>query len=71
MGPLINVEDEPVTKILTELGGKLDDEASCEVGFDSVCTNTILTNIDASVDREKIRREVAEAFVVSSWTQRI
>ena len=71
MESAVSVEEELVDKILIELGDKLDDKASCEEIIDSVCANSVLTKIDASEEREKIRREIAEAFVVSSWTQRI
>ena len=71
MEPIISVEEELVNKILVDLGQKLDDKASCKEIIDSVCANSVLTKIDASEEREKIRREIAEAFVVSSWTQRI
>jgi hypothetical protein len=69
--PTISVEEELVNKILIELGDKLDEKASCKELTDSVCANTVLTKINASEEREKIRREIAEAFVVSSWTQRV
>jgi hypothetical protein len=69
--PKISVEEELVNKILIELGDKLDNKASCKELVDSVCANMVLTKIDASEERQKIRREIAEAFIVSSWTQRI
>lgn len=71
METAVSVEEELVNKILIELGDKIDDKASCKEIIDSVCANTVLTKIEASEEREKIRREIAEAFIVSSWTQRI
>ncbi len=71
MDPSISVEEELVNKILIELGEKLDEEASCKELVDPVCANTVLTKLDSPIEREKIRKEITEAFVVSSWTQRV
>ena len=71
MDPAISVEEELVNKILRELGGKPSAEALCKDLIDPVCTNTVLIKLDSPKELEKIRREIAEAFVVSSWTQRV
>ena len=71
MEPIISVEEELVDRILIELEGKLGEKGSSKELTDSVCANTVLMKIDASEEREKIKREVAEAFLVSSWTQRV
>jgi hypothetical protein len=65
------VDEELVNRVFFDLGDKLDDNASCNEISDSICANTVLTRIDASEERERIRREIAEAFVVRSWTQRV
>jgi len=69
--PTISVEEELIDKILIELGDKLDDKVQCKELVDSLCVNKVLTKINTFEEREKIRREIAEAFVVSSWTQRV
>jgi len=71
LDPSISVEEELVNKILIELGEKIDEEASCKELVDPICANTVLMKLDSPVEREKIRKEIAEAFVVSSWTQRV
>jgi hypothetical protein len=71
LDPNISVEEELVNKILSNLGEKLDEEASCKELVDPICTNTVLTKLDSHMEREKIRKEIVEAFIISSWTQRI
>ena len=44
---------------------------SCKELVDPICANTVLTKLDSPIEREKIRKEITEAFVVSSWTQRV
>lgn len=71
LGSRIGIEDELIDKILTQLGSQLDEKATCDEVVDPVCTNSILTKFEASKEQERIRREIAEAFIVSSWTQRV
>lgn len=71
MRPSISVEDELISKVLEDLGGKRDDEVSSSEVVDPVCANTVLTKMETGDELERIRRDIAEAFLVSSWTQRI
>jgi hypothetical protein len=71
LGPKISVDDELINKVLEELGAKRDEKASCNEVVDPVCANTVLTRMETIDERERIRRDIAEAFLVSSWTQRL
>jgi len=69
--PTISVEEEIISKVLKELGSKLDEKASCSEVTDPVCINNVLTKMNNSEELQRIKNEIAEAFVISSWTQRI
>jgi hypothetical protein len=56
---------------LEDLGGKREDNVSCSEVVDPVCANIVLAKMETVDERERIRRDIAEAFLVSSWTQRI
>ena len=67
----IIVEDKLVESVLKELEDGLVEKTLSTNTVDNVSTGSTLNRIDIEEEREIIKKDIAKALLVSSWTQRI
>jgi hypothetical protein len=69
--PEISIDDELVEKVLRELEDELAAKVYSKDIVDCACASTVINQVDTREEKEKIKKDITKAFVVSSWTQRI
>ena len=71
MDPEVSVEDGLIENVLKELEDELIEKVHSKDMVDCACASDILNQINTKEEREIIKKEIAKALLVSSWTQRI
>jgi hypothetical protein len=69
--PEISIDDGLVENVLRELEDELAEKVYSKDIVDCACASTIINRVSVKEEKEKIKKDIAKAFVVSSWTQRI
>jgi hypothetical protein len=69
--PEITIDDGLVENVLRELEDELVEKVYSKDIVDCACASTVINQVDTIEEKGKIKKDIAKAFVVSSWTQRI
>ena len=69
--PEMSIDDGLIESILIELEDELAQKVQSKAIFDCACASTVIKKSTAKEDKEKIKKDIARAFVISSWTQRL
>jgi hypothetical protein len=69
--PEISIDDALIENVLRELENELAKKLYSKDIFDCSCASTIINEVNTKDEKEKIKKDIAKAFVVSSWTERI
>ena len=67
----ITIDDGLVENVLRELEDEFAEKVYSKNIFDCACASNIISQVSVKEEKEKIKKDIAKAFVVSSWTQRI
>jgi hypothetical protein len=67
----ISIDDGLVENVLRELEDELVEKVHSRDIVDCGCATTVIDRVNANEEKEKIKKDITKAFVVSSWTQRI
>jgi hypothetical protein len=69
--PEISIDDGLVENVLRELEDEFVKKVYSKDIVDCACASTVINQVNTRKEKEKIKKDIAKAFVVSSWTQRI
>jgi hypothetical protein len=69
--PEISIDDGLVENVLRELEDELAEKVYSKDIVDRACATTVISKVSVKEEKEKIRKDIAKAFVISSWTQRM
>lgn len=67
----ITVDDGLVENVLRELEDELAQKVYSKDIFDCACARAMINQVSVKEEKEKIKKDIAKALVVSGWTQRI
>jgi hypothetical protein len=69
--PEISIDDGLVENVLRELENDLIQKVHSKDIVDCAFASTVINQVNTREEKEKVKKNIAKAFVVSSWTQRM
>lgn len=67
----LNVDDVLIENVLRELEDELAKKLFSKDILDCGCASTVINRVNTREEKERIKKDIARAFVISGWNQRM